>query len=328
MAQCKVSNVAVMNTETSIKMQERTPEFWNGVVTKVKRAVSLQDHQLRALLGKAHCGLTFECSLTRRISPSIHLNKQNSLKIDFPQGFFLWTDEAAQFMVKDAPYRNSLSIWRAWPATDPSFIFHSLWSLWIAYHEISHYLCGHLNHLSIKDFIELEAAGTGTLSADERLLRESMEVDADISAARMFFGAIGRQSAQGKLDPLYNSKESGILLMQDLALIFLPLFMLISRSEPDDPDQRVHPKAFHRMVLFQIFGMTAYREEMRSEADQHVAGFAAGFKEACRLLFHIEGTMLHGDLRPTDFTVHKKALLAAQMDKKRLVGMQDDWLRK
>ena len=116
--------------------------------------------------------------------------------------------------------------------------------------------------------------------------------------------------------------------MQDLALVFLPLFMLIGRSEPNDPNQRVHPKAFHRLVLFQIFGLTAYREEMRSGADQHVAGFGAGLKEACRLLLHIEGTMLHGDLRATDFTVHKKALLAAKMDKKRLVRMQDDWLRK
>ncbi len=309
-------------------MQERTAEFWNGLETEIKRAVTLQDNQLRALLGTKHGGLTFVCSPTNRFSPSIHLSKHKSLKIDFPEGFFLWADEAVQFMLEDTPYRDSLSICRAWPKTDPSRIFHQLWSLWIIHHEVSHYLCGHLNHLSIKDFIELEAAGTRTLSTDERLLRESMEVDADIRAARMFFGAVGQQSALGSWDAIYHSKESGRLLMQDLALIFLPLFMLIGRGEPDDQSRRIHPKAFHRMVIFQIFGLTAYREVMRSGADQGLAGFGAGLRKACELLFHIEGTMLHGDLSSADFTVHKNALIAAQMDKKRLIGMPDDWLRR
>lgn len=328
MAQRPVSNLIDVNNEASNQVQERTPEFWGGLVNKVKHAITIQDVQLRALLGRRHCRLTFVCSRASRISPSIHLHKQNALKIDFPEGFFLWTDEAARFMIEDARYRNSLSICRAWPQADPSHIFHLLWSLWIALHEISHYLCGHLNHLAIKDFIELEAAGTTPLSADERLLRESMEVDADIYAARMFFGAIGRQSVLGNWDAIYHSKESGRLLMQDLALIFLPLFMLIGRSEPDDPNRRVHPRAFHRLVLFQIFGLTGYREGMRSGADEHPPGFGAGLRRACELLLHIEGTMLHGDLSAADYIVHKKALLAANMDKKRLVDMPNDWLRK
>lgn len=308
-------------------MQQRTPDFWNGVIAKVERAVSLQDKQLRALLGRRHGGLTFVCSPTNRNSPSIYLNKNNSVKIDFPQGFFLWTDEAAQLMLTDVSYKDSLSICRAHPMADPSAIFHQLWSLWIIHHEISHYLCGHLDHLSVKHFTELEATGTRTLSTDERLLRESMEVDADICAARMFFGAVGRQAAQGSWDALYNSKESGTLLMQDLALVFLPLFMLIDRSEPGDPNERVHPKAFHRMVLFQIFGLTAYREVMRSKADQPL-GFEAGLRRACALLFHTEGTMLHGDLSAADFTVHREVLVAARMDEKRLIHIPEDWLRK
>lgn len=221
---------------------------------------------------------------------------------------------------------NSLSICRAWPKADPSLILLQLWSLWVVHHEISHYLCGHLNHLSVKDFVELDSVGTSTLSTDERLLRESMEVDADVRAAKIFFGAIGQQSTLGKWDAIYHSKESGRLLMQDLALIFLPLFLLLGREEPDDPDRRIHPKAIHRMQLFQIFGLTAYRGAMPSTADRHLTGFVAGLKRACELLFHIEGTMLHGDLSAADFTVHKKVLVAARMDKKRMIVMRDDWL--
>lgn len=309
-------------------MQERNAEFWGGLIAEIQRAVALQDVRLRSLLGRKHGGLVFVSSQGSRTSPSIHLSRSGSLKIDFPDGYFSWADEPVRFMLEDESYRSSLSICRAWPQADPSSIVHRLWGLWIAQHEISHYLCGHLHHLSIRDFVELDAAGTVALSADERLLRESMEVDADICAARMFFGAIAEQSAKRSWDAVYHSEDSGRLLMQDLALVFMPLFILIGRSEPEDPRQRVHPKAFDRMVLFQIFGLTAYRDGVRVEAEQHLAGFGAGFRRACSLLFHIDGTMLHGDLSAADFTVHKRALLAARMDKKRMTKLQGDWLLK
>lgn len=297
-------------------------------MTEIKRAVAIQDSKVRASLGRRHLELTFVCSLSKRISPSIHLDRQGAVRIDFPQGFFQWLDEAVQFMLEDTPYVESLSICRAWPKADPSSIIHQLWSLWVLHHEVSHYLCGHLNHLAVKDFVELESVGTRTLSTDERLLRESMEVDADIRAARVFFGTLGHQASLGKWDAIYHSKESSRLLMQDLALIFLPLFLLIGREEPDDPDRRVHPKATHRLMLFHKFGLTAYRKAIPAEADRHLAGFLAGLRRACELLFHIEGTMLHGDLSAADFRVHKNALLAARMDRKRIIEMRDDWIRK
>lgn len=307
-------------------IQDRTPAFWNKLVTDAKHAVALVDRRLRGSLGRRHGGLAFVSS-PDRVSPSIRITNKNALQIDFPERFFLWTDEAARHMVEDSSYRCALSICRTWPKADPSWIFHQYWNLWVTSHEISHYFCGHLHHLSVREFVELGVANSAGFTADDRLLRESMEVDADVSAARLFFGAIGRQAVQGRWTDLYMTKDSSRLAMQDLGLIFLPLFLLIGRSDPSDSNRRIHPKAFDRMVLLLIFGLAAYREEVGPEADQDRAGFMAGLAKGCELLLHIEGTMLHSCLNSTDFTVHKQVLLAAQMHKKRVIDLPQDWLR-
>ncbi|WP_146152054.1 hypothetical protein [Ahniella affigens] len=307
---------------------ERTPEFWSSIVSQVDKSVRSVDEKLGKALGSERWQIDFSCTRSNRISPRILLLQNRRLRIEFPEEFFLWTDEAAQFMHGDVPYRNALSICQARPDEDHSRLFHQLWCLWIAHHEVSHFLCGHLFHLSVTEFVELGAIGGKPFPHEMRLLREAMEVDADINAAKLFFADIGRLSASQAWDDFYGLNDCSVLLMQDLALIFLPLFLEISHSESSDASRRVHPSAFHRLVLFQLFGLNAYRKEVHSSVEQHLGGYGAGLKKAIELLIHLDGTMLREKPAEPDFVSHKRALLSVQMERKRLVKFPDDWLKK
>lgn len=306
-------------------MVERTPHYWQGLVTQMEGLVGSFESQLKQVFGTDVWQIDFKCSASASISPRIR-GAGRRIQIEFPEGFFVWMDEAAMFMHGDVPYRNALAICRARPETDHSRIFHLLWGLWIAYHELSHFLCGHLSYLSAAEFVELDALPSPSTTQDQRFLREAMEVDADVLAAKLFFGHIGRVSEKGYWDDLYGLEDAGLFVMQDLALIFLPLFMEISHMSAEGSARRTHPIASHRLILFNLFGLNAYRKEVAANAEEYQKAYMAGLKKAMELLIHMPESMLRKGIEEPEFVSHKEALLGAGMDKMRLVRIEGDWL--
>jgi len=306
-------------------MVERTPHYWQGLVTQMEGLVGSFESQLKQVFGTDVWQIDFKCSASASISPRIR-GAGRRIQIEFPEGFFVWMDEAAMFMHGDVPYRNALAICRARPETDHSRIFHLLWGLWIAYHELSHFLCGHLSYLSAAEFVELDALPSPSTTQGQRFLREAMEVDADVLAAKLFFGHIGRVSKKGYWDDLYGLHDMDVFVMQDLALIFLPLFMEISHMGVEGSAQRIHPIASHRLILFNVFGLDAYRREVGADAEEHLSAYMAGLKKAIELLIRMPDSMLYKKVGEPEFVSHKEALLGAGMDKMRLIRIEDDWL--
>lgn len=305
-------------------MRDRTPEYWAEIVANLEKATEHFNSQLQALSHPRR--VDFLCTTRSQASPHIRAMDDAIVQIEFPEGFFVWTDEAAKFMHGDVPYRKSIGLCQARPKEDHSVFFHLMWDRWIAYHEISHFLCGHLHQLQVTQFTEFEAVPGRAWTLEERLLRQSMEVDADVFAAQLFFENLGMLSLRGDWDDIYGLKNCATLLMQDIALIFLPLFMEMGEAEPSEPSQRTHPSAMDRLTLFHIFGLTAYARIVGDAGPAHLGAYWAGMKQAVHMLHRLDGTILRRPIQAANFLTHKSVLLAAGVHRRRVVRIPNDWL--
>jgi hypothetical protein len=307
-------------------MIDRSPEYWRRLSDQAENVVGSLSRQIAASGVLGNLRVRYSNTLDQKhVSPSISI-VDGGLVIDFPLHFFVWLDEAAKFMHGDAPFRRSIALTQHFPGQDFSALIHLYWSMWVANHEISHFLCGHLAYLSIAKLDEFHVVSGGTDSESNRFLREAMEVDADVNAARMFFGAFGRLSRKGDLADLYRVADGSVFAMQDLALIFLPLFMEIDYAGVSDPVRRIHPSAMHRLMIFWMFGMEAYRDAFGEGAEEHIAAFGAGLRRATGALFDLDSSMLRKPIENPSFALHRSRLLEVQMNRLRVVDLSRDWL--
>jgi hypothetical protein len=102
--------------------------------------------------------------------------------------------------------------------------------------------------------------------------------------------------------------------------------MEISHVGAEDSTRRTHPIASHRLILFNLFGLNAYRKEVGANAEEYQKAYMAGLKKAVELLIQMPDSMLRKGIGEPEFVSQKKALLGAGMDKMRLVQIEDDWL--
>lgn len=179
----------------------------------------------------------------------------------------------------------------------------------------------------MQTFDEFAAAETvANLSPEELALRRSMEIDADVWAAQMFFSSIGSITAKSYWDDLYHAEKSAGYGMKDLALIFLPFFMEWDHISPDIA--RTHPNFYERLIVMLVFGQSSFIANAGENGPELWGAFMSGLKEAITYLWALEGSMLHKERPQVDLVGHWRRLTEAGFQHQRLCSFKDDWLKR
>lgn len=308
--------------EKDFVLLERDADFWPPIVERIHSNVDMFNKGIAYF--KSKWTVKVRIGTRQSISPQISSGQNRAVLLDIPGAFLWWLDDIARFIHLDFPMREAVSLCRSRPGEDHSRFLHQMWLLWVVYHEMSHLFCGHLRYLSATKFNEFRGVSGETENLGSNNLRLAMEIDADIMASNMFFEEIGRLYTRGVWNEFYGVADAGPFVMQDLAIIFLPLFMQMRGAEPESCQS--HPTAIHRLIIFQLFGYRGYSKEVGSQGQAHFGSYMAGLKEAIKLLIHLDGTMLHEEVGEIDFGVHRGLLSSVGMHKMRVIKIEDDWL--
>jgi len=311
------------------QLTPRDADYWGAVELDARGWVESYNAPLRIALG-LRPDIEFLKMIVgtdpSKLSPFVRVTSTDAIEICFPQGYFVWFDNAATFMNLNAAFRDRVNLCRAFEQQDHSRFFHSTWSRWLVLHEVGHVVCGHLAIRRIQTFDEFEAADTiGRLSPEQLALRRAIEIDADVWAAQMFFVTIGSITAKNYWDGLYHTEKAAGYGMKDLAMIFLPFFMEWDHVGPEVA--RTHPKIYERLIVMLVYGQSAFLANAGEHGPELWNVFMLGIKEAITYLWGLEGSMLHKERPTVDLVSHWKRLTDAGVQHRRLHSFKDDWLK-
>jgi len=250
-------------------------------------------------------------------SPYIH-RVDDACEIIFNKGFLKWLDEPILDIALDEEFSNSFELVKSQTISDISYWIQNQWISWFLYHEVGHFICGHLTGKS-KIWEEWTSYEHMKLSAKTKL---AYEYDADIFAAQTYFRALANMIKSPSGSYKFDTND----FIKDIGFIFFAFFVYIGRKNPTNNS---HPVAQDRMMIFLRIGFVTLQRFLSRNVDKEMSIFKSGFMESLSCIGDegLNFTKFNWSNVSSKLKENREELLNNKLNERRLSIIDADWLR-
>lgn len=301
----------------SFKHLERNIDYWESLQEPTSKYIARLNKKLmkgiKQKLGQSL--LVYKMDLSYSFKSPCICRSGNGCTILMPIEFLAWLDSAIFEMMEKEGIRKSFCFDNTEIDFSPFLMEH--WIEWIVAHELGHFFCGHLTGQT-KKWEEWNYKEHKSLMSDELILAQ--EFDADFFAAGIFFHDLSTVIKDPRV------RRWGVKYFEDLGFIFFVLFFMLDTKVSK---KGTHPKPVERMAYFILKGFYILEKETNENVINKYKSFINGASSAAKTVGDDGENFIKTlkNIEPTNMIKAAKVLIKNGINRKRIMGIGNDWLK-